>query len=158
MTKLTAYRGARIHAALSTRFLLLTVTALSSCGGGSSGPASEPDNLNMADTAYEPLPTFRASDLLPETLLKGDRHTVAERVQNDGYENTYTIESDFGTFTAHRTDFVAERVQEVYALEEPNKITRSEAFAQGVAQAAASPFRALKGLATEPVGTVTGVF
>ena len=43
-------------------------------------------------------------------------------------------------------------------IEELNKITRSEAFAQGVTQAASSPFRALKGLATEPVNTVTGVF
>ena len=158
MIFLTALPHAGLRAVWITCFLMLTVLALSSCGGGSSPPVSEPDNLNLADTAYEPLPIFRASDLLPATLLKGERHTIAERVVNDGYENTYTINSDFGTFTAHRTDFVAERVQEVYALEELNKITRSEAFAQGVAQAASSPFRALKGLATEPVDTVTGVF
>ncbi len=157
ITTITAHSSASFRVALSTCFILLTATALSSCGGGSVGPASEPDNLNLADTAFEPLPTFRASDLLPEILLKGERHSIAERVQNDGYENTYTIESDFGTFTAHRTDFVAERVQEVYAIEELNKITRSEAFAQGLTQAAASPFRTLKRLATEPVGTVTGV-
>jgi hypothetical protein len=136
-------------------FATAAVAALSSCGGGGSGPA--PANPNLADTPYEPLPTFRASDLLPADLMTGDFHTIAETVDNDGYENRYTIESKFGTFTAHRKDYVAERIREVYAIEELNKISRSDAFAQGVAQAATSPFRALKGLATEPVGTVTGV-
>lgn len=105
---------------------------------------------------YESPPTFKASDLLPPKLLRGDLHQVLETVENDGFENRYTITSEFGTFTAHRTDFVAERVQEVYALKELSEITKSDAFAAGVAQAATSPFRALKGLATEPVGTVTG--
>lgn len=132
--------------------------ALAGCGGGASQPTADSDIPNLVDTAYEPLPTFQASDLLPADVLKGERHEIAETVSNDGYENRYTIISDFGTFEAHRTDFVEERVREVYALEELEEVTRSDAFAQGVAQAATSPFRALKGLATEPVGTVTGVF
>lgn len=107
-------------------------------------------------SGYEALPTFKASDLLSADLIKGDLHQVLETVENNGFENSYTITSDFGTFTAHRTDFVAERVQEVYALQELSEITKSDAFAAGVAEAAKSPFRALKGLATEPVGTVTG--
>ncbi len=109
-----------------------------------------------AGALYEPLPTFKASDLLPPEIMRGELHTVLETVENDGYENNFTITSQFGTITAHRTDFVAERVQEVYALDKLSEITRSDAFAKGVAQAATSPFRALKGLATEPVGTVTG--
>ena len=108
------------------------------------------------ESGYDPLPIFKASDLLPADLLRGDLHEILETVENDGYENSYTITSEFGTFTAHRTDFVAERVQEVYALKELSEITKTDAFAAGVAQAATSPFRALKSLATEPVGTVTG--
>ncbi|MBT5242133.1 MAG: hypothetical protein HN793_03830 [Rhodospirillaceae bacterium] len=108
------------------------------------------------DSAYEPLPILKASDLLSAELLRGDLHEILETVENDGYENSYTITSEFGTFTAHRTDYVAERVQEVYALKELSEITKTDAFAAGVAQAATSPFRALKSLATEPVGTVTG--
>lgn len=105
---------------------------------------------------YEAPPLFKASDLLAEDLISGELHRVLETVENNGYENRYIIESDFGTFIAHRTDFVPERVQEIYALAELEKISRTDAFAQGVAQAATSPFRALKGFATEPVGTVTG--
>lgn len=139
--------------------LALIASALVLAGCGSTPP--EPpmaESTNLADTAYEPLPTFAAPDLLPEDLLTSDLHDIEIAVENDGYENRYVILSDFGSFTAHRTDYVPERVQEVYAIQELNKITRSEAFAQGVAQAATSPFRALRSLATEPVGTVTGVF
>lgn len=163
MTTSTVSTAAAVRLpAVSTPLRLCLVLAagisLSACGGGASQPMSEDANPNLADTAYEPLPTFKASELLPVELLEGERHEIAETVENDGYENRYTIISDYGTFTAHRTDFVEERVREVYAIEELNTVTRSDAFAQGVAQAAASPFRALKNLATEPVGTVTGVF
>ena len=158
MTNLNAMPLVRGCVLLQISFLVIAVFLLSSCGGGSSLSVAEPDNINLADTSYEQMPTFRASEMLPAQLLSGERHKIVEKVENDGYENRYTIDSDYGMFTAHRTDFVAERVQEVYAIEELNKITRSEAFAQGVTQAASSPFRALKGLATEPVNTVTGVF
>ncbi len=137
--------------------LFATVGLLAACGGAPE-MGEPPVSTNLADTAYEPRPTFKASALLPADLLEGDLHKIEEAVENDGYENRYTIVSDFGTFVAHRTDYVPERVQEVYAIAELNTVTRSEAFAQGVAQAATSPFRALKNLATEPVGTVAGVF
>ena len=158
MTILHAISRTHESAFLQKKLLVTAALLLCSCGGGSSQPVSKPENINLADTSYERLPTFRASEMLPAQLLSGERHKIVEQVDNDGYENRYTIESDYGIFTAHRTDFVSERVQEVYAIEELNKVTRSEAFAQGVAQAASSPFRALKGLATEPVNTVTGVF
>ena len=156
MTTSTMKTHAAVRVPLTACYFFAVAAALSSCGGGAA-PAPEPDNPNLADTAYEPLPSFRASDLLPREIMNGERHTISETVENDGYENRYTIESDFGTFTAHRTDYVGERVREVYAIEELNNITRSDAFAQGVGQAATSPFRALKGVATEPVETVTGV-
>lgn len=145
------------------RISIVAVAALilAGCGGGGAqrtDALSSPDtsNPNLANETYEAPPTFNASDLLADDLLKGELHEISETVVNDGYENRYVIESQFGTFIAHRTDFVPERVQEVYAIAELNKVTRSDAFAQGVAQAATSPFRALKGLATEPVGTVAG--
>ncbi|MFL2769841.1 MAG: hypothetical protein ACJZ9F_02410 [Rhodospirillaceae bacterium] len=134
------------------------VAVLSSCGGGVNQPITDAERADPAEMAYEPSPTFSASELLPTDLLKGEHHEILEMVQNDGYENRYTIVSDFGTFEAHRSDFVEERVNEVYALAELDKVTQSQAFAQGVAQAATSPFRALKNLATRPAGTVTGIF
>jgi hypothetical protein len=151
-------KSKRTEGRVGSAFLGIScVLALTACGS-TQEPAAVPESTNLADTVYEPLPTFDARTLLADDLLSGELHDIEITVENDGYENRYTITSDFGTFVAHRTDYVPERVQEVYAMAELNKVTRSEAFAQGVAQAATSPFRALKNLATEPVDTVTGVF
>ena len=158
MTILSYSLRAVVRTLVTTCFVFVAAVSLVACGGGASQPMPDAENTNLADTAYEVLPTFKASDLLPADLLKSEHHDIAEKVENDGYENRYTIVSDYGAFEAHRTDFVEERVREVYALEELSKVTRSEAFARGVAQAATSPFRALKGLVTEPVNTVAGVF
>ncbi|NKB45030.1 MAG: hypothetical protein GKS03_12205 [Alphaproteobacteria bacterium] len=141
MTELTSRANARV--ALRT-IVFATATVMFTQGAWAQ------------DADYDPLPTFQASDLLSEDLMSGDLHQILETVENNGFENSYTITSEFGTFAAHRTDYVAERVQEVYALKELSEITKTDAFAAGVAQAATSPFRALKSLATEPVGTVTG--
>lgn len=158
MTDYFSNFGAHCRVHIST--VSIAALILSGCGGGAqrSDALSSPDtaNSNLANETYEAPPTFKASDLLADDLLKGELHEISETVVNDGYENRYVIESEFGTFIAHRTDFVPERVQEVYAIAELGEVTQSDAFAQGVAQAATSPFRALKGLATEPVGTVTG--
>lgn len=150
MTGFISLRGLRPRLALA---LCLSTSLMTGSGDLA---WSQDTSAGKSDGAYEVLPTFKASDLLAADLMKGDLHEILETVENDGIENRYVIQSEFGTFIAHRTDFVPERVQEVYAIAELNKVTQSDAFAQGVAQAATSPFRALKGLATEPVGTVTG--
>lgn len=150
MTGILSMRSvsSRLGLALSLSTFVMTY------GGGVAW--SQDTAAEMPGAAYEVLPTFKASDLLSADLMKGDLHEILETVENDGFENRYVIQSEFGTFIAHRTDYVPERVQEVYAIAELNKVTQSDAFAKGVAQAATSPFRALKGLATEPVGTVAG--
>jgi len=135
---------------------IIALTLILSACGSSTLPSAEADNPNTADTAYETRPTFTAADLLSSESLSGKHHVIDSVVENDGYENRYTIRSDYGVFIAHRTDFVDERLREVYAITELNRISRTDAFASGVAEAAKSPFRALKSLATEPLGTVTG--
>jgi hypothetical protein len=141
--------SSRVKARRSTLVLMASIALVVAATNFASAQQRE-------SSGYEAPPTLKASELLPAELLRGDLHEVLETVENDGYENSYTITSEFGTFTAHRTDYVTERVQEVYAIKELSEVTKSYAFAQGVAQAATSPFRALKSLATEPVGTVTG--
>ena len=93
--------------------------------------------------------------MLPESILSGPLHNIREKVINDGLENEFIIDTEFGEFIAHRTDFVSERISEVYAIDELNKVTRSDAFAQGIAKAATSPLRAIKGLFTRPGKTIS---
>jgi hypothetical protein len=53
-----------------------------------------------ADPLYENAPVLQASKILPADLLYGPNHRVQEKIVNDGYMNTYRIDSKFGPFTA----------------------------------------------------------
>lgn len=58
----------------------------------SSGAAAQP--------AYERLPAFGASAILPPELLSGPNHRVADAVRNDAYLNHYAVSSSFVEFSA----------------------------------------------------------
>tara|TARA_A100001015_G_C15044528_1_gene742573 strand:- start:1100 stop:2374 length:1275 start_codon:yes stop_codon:yes gene_type:complete len=136
-------------------YLIIFVVILYGCSSGSEKPFRKIDGYALTKTIYETPPIFKASKLLPNSILSGPLHNIRENVRNDGLENEFIIDSEFGEFIAHRTDFVSERISEVYAIDELNKVTRTDAFAQGIAKAATSPFRAVKGLFTRPGKTIS---
>jgi hypothetical protein len=70
----------------------------------------------FAQQSYEPAPVLSASKILPPELLSGPNHRVQERVTNDGYLNTYQIDSKFGTFTAISTAVLRKRIGEINAM------------------------------------------
>ena len=70
----------------------------------------------FAQQRYETAPVLNASQILPPELLSGPNHRVQERVTNDGYLNTYQIDSKFGTFTAVSTAVLRKRIGEINAM------------------------------------------
>ena len=72
--------------------------------------------LVFAQRGYEAAPVLSASKILPPELLAGPHHRVEERVTNDGYLNTYQIDSKFGTFTAVSTAVLRKRIGEINAM------------------------------------------
>ena len=87
-------------------------------------------NPSMAQTEFESSPTFKASKILPPELLSGPDHRVAEEVVNDGYMNIYTINSQFGTFTANSNAELRLRVGEVHAIARMDDVAQSEQAAR----------------------------
>ena len=70
---------------MSARCFLITVAHLLTI------PGAIADNR-----AYENAEDLSAADILPGDLLKGQHHTVDDRVRNDGFLNYYTIKSHYG--------------------------------------------------------------
>ena len=56
-----------------------------------------------------------ASDILPKSMLSGEGDSINEQVSNDGFQNTYTMKTDYGVITASSTDELRARIQEVKA-------------------------------------------
>jgi hypothetical protein len=106
---------------------------------------------------YESADELSAADVLPADLLKGDYHSVEDRVQNDGYLNYYTINSDYGEFETTSTQMLRTRVGEINALAELDDLSKTEVFVKAAADAGMGQIKALGQFAKNPVETVVGI-
>lgn len=111
----------------------------------------------LAAADFESPPTLKASDIVPADLLRSAHHSLAEDVINDGFMNTFHIESDYGPFTAYGQEMLAIRVHEVAALAELDQVSKTEVFLKAAGQAAVAPVQSAVEFAARPVETVKGV-
>jgi hypothetical protein len=107
-----------------------------------------------AQTGYESLPVLSASKILPPELLTGPNHRVQERVINDGFLNIYTIDSKFGQFKAVSTALLRERIQEINAMAEMDKLKGTKEYGTAVKESALSAMVAAKDMVFQPVSTL----
>jgi len=108
--------------------------------------------------SYEIPQERKAADILPAELLKGEHHSVDDRVRSDGYLNYYTITSDYGDFEAASTATLRIRIGEISALAELDELSKTEVFIKAAADAGiVAPLKSMSQIATHPVETVTGI-
>jgi hypothetical protein len=112
---------------------------------------------SFAAEGFEPLPSLKAADLLPASLLRGPKHEVAETVKCDGFLTAFTVTSSFGAWEAVDREMLEVRVREVYALEKLSEISKTEIFATAFGKAAAQKAAAIANVAKDPVGTAKAV-
>jgi hypothetical protein len=106
------------------------------------------------DEPFQQLPlVLVASDFLPKSMLSGEGYTVNERVSNDGFQNAYTMETDYGVLTVTSTDELRARIQEVKATMALEKLERSEEFKDAAKGAVTGMVEGGKALVTSPVDT-----
>lgn len=134
----------RLHRTPTTAAFVLALAAL-----------ALPDQARGEDTYEAPL-SLRASQILPADLHAGPHHRVEETVRNDGYINSYVINSTFGTIPVQGTELLHRRVHEISALAAMDEVRQSEVFLEALGSAAMSPVRGAVDLVTDPVDTVTG--
>ena len=107
---------------------------------------------------FQKVPIFlRASDLLPRDLLSGPNYTIKERVQNDGFINTYEIETQYGPLRVESTELLLKRVSELRALSKLEELEGTSLYTDALKAAAMGPLKTAQGLVTAPVETVKGI-
>lgn len=113
---------------------------------------------NSAIAPFEQPPVLKASQLLPASIKQvGARYTIDEQVPTDGFLMRFTIRSDFGTFVAKSPEMLEQRLVEIGALGQLEKVSQSDAFVAGL-QASAKEFgKQVADLVNEPVATVKGI-
>ena len=103
---------------------------------------------------FEPAPALAAAELAPAALLKGPLHTVAEPVTVDGYFGRFVIESKYGRFSVLGVNMLAERVNELRAIEALHQVQRSAAFQDALRNSATAPMKFVASAADEPAKSV----
>lgn len=114
----------------------------------------QPDELQQA---FETPTGFQASDVLLPEMLSGDHFQVLPDVQNDGFMNFYTVESDFGTFAAYGNLALLRLIREIRALAELEEVSKTEVFLKSAAEAGTRPLKTIQRIVEHPVETVTGL-
>ena len=110
--------------------------------------------VSATDEPFEQRPlALIASDFLPKSMLSGQGYSVNERVSNDGFQNTYTMETDYGVITASSTDELRARIQEVKATKALEELERSDEFKDAAKGAVTGMVEGGKALVTSPVET-----
>jgi hypothetical protein len=110
-----------------------------------------------AQPAYEQ-PETRASALAPANLLRGPDFQVDPAVTWEGPMPRFTINSKYGTWQATGREMLGVRVSEIPAFGELDKVSKSDAFASALGNAAVQPIKVAGDLITNPVDTVGNMF
>lgn len=116
---------------------------------------SAPPPSDSAD--YEELPELKASEILRDSILSGPHHKVREEVTTRSGANHFTIDSDFGVFTAEGNAMLVRRVDEINAIARLKDVSKTDEFKNALVTAAKGPVATVKSLVTDPVGTVSAI-
>ncbi|MFV1995475.1 MAG: hypothetical protein ACC661_08560, partial [Verrucomicrobiales bacterium] len=103
---------------------------------------------------FEPAPTLSAADFLSPAELAGPHHKVELSVANNGLNNLYVIESDYGRFTALGTVMARIRIHEIGAIAKLKATDTDDAVGGGALEAGKEKLDTVKTIVTEPVGTI----
>jgi len=105
----------------------------------------------------EKSPILKADEIVPAILLKGANYQVDPVVMTDGFLMQFKIKSDFGDFEASSPATLNDRIFEISALAQLEKISKTEAFIKGMKHSLVEFGIDVKDLVTSPIDSITGI-
>jgi hypothetical protein len=137
--------------------LFLPTVVFAALAMTASAQAPKPAAAPPTNVPFEALPMLNASTILQPQYLSGANFTVRNAVPTYGGSNRYTIDSDFGVFTADSNQMLMRRVAEIQGTAKLQALSQTNEFAQAAAQAATTPLNVAQDLVTDPVDTISSV-
>jgi hypothetical protein len=107
--------------------------------------------------AYEAPRTFRASDILKPSQVKGPHFQVAAEVPTEGYLHLFSIGTDYGPLEAEGMSLLLMRLHEVGALAELDKVSKSEVFLKAAGTSVVNVGKGVASAVKDPGATVKGL-
>ncbi len=106
---------------------------------------------------YEGPRAFKAAELLEPAQLKGPRYQVASEVPTEAFLHVFSITTDFGPLEAEGRSMLAVRLDEVRALDELQKVSKSDVFLKSAGGAVLQVGKGVASVVTDPGATVQGM-
>ena len=106
---------------------------------------------------FEAPPTLSAAAILKAEFYQGPNFQVRDPVPTYAGANAFTIDSDFGVFTADGNAMLMRRVAEIQGIAALQAMSQTTEFTQAAAQAAARPLNVAQDLITNPLPTIASV-
>lgn len=103
---------------------------------------------------YEGRVELKASSILPSHILNNNYYSIKERVENDGFTNTYTVLSRNGKFKALSNIDLFKLLGEIEAIEAMNEIEESDVFIKSFKESGAATVEGIKNLVNDPGATL----
>lgn len=138
--------------------LMIHTTAATTVAHGASKSAKSRTPAAQAATAtFETPGDKRASEVLPPNLRSGPHFQVQDRVAADGYMLRYTVTSDYGTFPVTGEYGLRKLIKEIQAIAALKKMSKGEAFAEGIKGKAQETMEFGANLVVDPGRTLSSV-
>lgn len=110
-----------------------------------------------AQQGYEEPRRFKADEFAPPALLRGPLHSVDETIGVDAGLARFVVRSRFGTWDALGLEMLDIRVSELPALEQLEKVNRSDEFAKAAGQALTAPVEMVGTFLQNPADTTGSI-
>ncbi len=107
--------------------------------------------------AYEPARTFKASEVLKPSQIKGPHYEVADAVPTEGYFHVFSIRTDYGPMDAEGTSLLLTRLNEVRALGQLDDVSKSEVFLKAAGTSVVNVGKGVASAVSDPAATAKGM-
>jgi hypothetical protein len=115
--------------------------------------AEEPEIMVMSDQSA----TVATTKLVPASLLKSDAYTLAPQTVIYQGVAIYKMESEFGQSTLVGGTGLAQRIDELNAIDQLRAMKGSEVYKEALKKSGKAPVETVKNLAKEPVDTIKDI-
>src|SRR5205814_4220718 len=120
--------------------------------------------LAQAETTTSPAAkTFETPDrvptkmFIPADLLSGPLHSVGDFAENDGMNNTYFLYSGNDAWAVTTGIALRTRIREIYAIAKLREMSKTDEFAQAMANAGKQKIESVVGIVATPLGTIQNI-
>src|SRR6266571_5661813 len=94
---------------------------------------------------------------IPSDLISGPLHSVGDFAENDGMNNTYFLYSGNDAWAVTTGIALRTRIREIYAIARLREMSKTDEFAQAMANAGKKKIESAVGIVTNPLGTIQNI-